>query len=69
MLIDSHSHIYLEEFDDDLPEVIKRSQDAGVEKIVLPNVDSETIGRLMSVSKKISGHLFPFSGIASNFSK
>ena len=45
-MIDSHSHIFLEEFDDDRADVVLRAKAAGVERIVLPNVDVATIGRL-----------------------
>ena len=43
MLIDTHSHIYLPEFDEDRPDVISRAKAAGVQHIVLPNVDRETL--------------------------
>jgi TatD DNase family protein len=44
--IDTHSHIYLPEFDADRNETVKRALAAGVQKIYLPNVDSETIEAL-----------------------
>jgi TatD DNase family protein len=45
-LIDSHCHIYLEEFDSDIHETIKRAQESGVSQLILPNVDSSTLIRL-----------------------
>ncbi len=42
-MIDTHSHIYSSEFDDDRAEVIERAKQVGVKKILLPNVDGETI--------------------------
>ncbi|MBQ7213396.1 MAG: TatD family hydrolase, partial [Bacteroidales bacterium] len=41
-LFDTHSHIYMPEFDDDREEVVKRAQAAGVADIILPNVDMQT---------------------------
>ncbi|MDD2962137.1 MAG: TatD family hydrolase [Muribaculaceae bacterium] len=41
-MIDTHTHIYLEEFNDDRNEVINRAINAGVEHIILPNVDFDT---------------------------
>ena len=38
-MIDTHSHIYLPEFDDDLDTIINNARLVGVEKILLPNVD------------------------------
>lgn len=45
-MIDTHSHIYGEEFDEDREEVMKRAIDAGVEKVLLCNVDLETVARM-----------------------
>lgn len=49
MLIDTHSHIYLKEFDNDIDDVIKNAVDAGVEKIILPNIDFYTINKMKNV--------------------
>jgi TatD DNase family protein len=61
--IDTHSHIYLEEFDADLPEVIERARLAGVTQILLPNVDRMTIERLLSVCNKYKGYCYPMIGL------
>ena len=42
-MIDTHSHIYLPEFDGDRHETVARAQAAGVSHIVLPNVDLTTV--------------------------
>lgn len=63
MLIDSHSHIYLKDFDDDRDAVVQRAVDAGIVKIVLPNVDGETIEQLLSVSNNFPGICFPLMGL------
>ncbi len=49
-LIDTHCHLYLKEFETDLPELIQRAKHSGVEKIFLPAIDSETHGQLISLS-------------------
>lgn len=41
-LIDTHCHLYLKEFETDLPELLQRAKHSGVEKIFLPAIDSET---------------------------
>ena len=43
MLVDSHSHLFLEEFAEDLPFVMERARAAGVTHIFMPNIDSTTI--------------------------
>lgn len=47
--IDTHAHIYLEEFDDDRKAVIQRAKSSGVEHIILPNVDSTTIQAMLDL--------------------
>jgi TatD DNase family protein len=63
MLIDTHSHIYGEEFKEDLPEVIQRAKTAGITHIFLPNEDSTTIEPLMEVCKKYPAYCFPMIGL------
>ncbi len=52
MIIDSHTHIYEPEFDPDLDLVVARAQDAGVCHCVLPNIDDDSLGRLLDVQKR-----------------
>ena len=42
-MIDTHSHLYLEEFDADRVEVVERAKEAGIKHLVLPNVDKESL--------------------------
>ena len=48
-MIDTHSHLYLEEFDSDRDEAVKRAIEAGVGHLVLPNVDFDTFARMHSM--------------------
>ena len=41
-MIDTHSHLFAEEFADDLPQVIERAKAAGVRKVFMPNIDDTT---------------------------
>lgn len=62
-LIDTHSHIYLEEFKTDLPEVVSRAKAAGVIKLFLPNIDTSTIGSLLDVTSQYPDYCFPMIGL------
>jgi TatD DNase family protein len=42
-LIDTHAHIYLDAFHEDLKEVLNRAMESGIEKIVMPNIDASTL--------------------------
>lgn len=44
-MIDTHTHLYLSEFDDD-PACVSRALDAGISDLVLPNIDLSTVDRL-----------------------
>ena len=63
MLVDSHSHHFLEEFADDLPQVMQRAREAGVTHIFMPNIDSTTIESLLSVCAAYKEFCFPMIGL------
>lgn len=63
MLIDSHSHLFLEEFAEDLPQVIERARAAGISHIFMPNIDSATIEPMLSVCDVYKGYCFPMIGL------
>lgn len=52
MIKDSHAHIYLEDFDEDLAQVIETAREVGVYEIYMPNIDSTTIDRMHSVEER-----------------
>ena len=51
-MIDTHSHIYSEEFDDDRAETLQRAWNAGVEMMLLPDIDSESRGRMFALAQE-----------------
>lgn len=62
-LVDSHSHLFLEEFDADLPLVIERARQAGVTHIFMPNIDSTTIDPMLKVCNEYKGYCYPMIGL------
>lgn len=62
-LIDTHSHLFLEEFSEDLPLVIERAQNAGVRFVFMPNIDSSTIESMLKVCDKYPDFCFPMIGL------
>jgi TatD DNase family protein len=63
MLIDSHSHLFQEEFAGDLPEVMERAREAGVTHIFMPNIDSTTIEPMLSVCRQYPDLCYPMIGL------
>ena len=63
MLIDTHSHLFLEEFSEDLPQVMERARKAGVSRIFMPNIDSMTIEPMLSVCADYPDLCYPMIGL------
>lgn len=63
MLIDTHAHIYTEQFAGDLKEVITRAQEAGVGGIMMPNIDSGSIESMLEVARAYPGLCYPMMGL------
>lgn len=62
-MIDTHSHIYSEEFDADRDEAIQRARDAGIIHIILPNVDSESLPRMLALEAEYPGYCHAAIGL------
>jgi TatD DNase family protein len=61
-MIDTHSHIFSEEFDADLPEVVARAREVGVEKIFMPNIDDTSVEDMLNVCQAYPDYCFPMIG-------
>jgi TatD DNase family protein len=62
-LVDTHAHLFLDEFKDDLDEVVQRARDAGVSKAFLPNVDRFTFQRMIEISERFDNFCYPMIGL------
>ncbi len=54
-LIDTHSHLFVEEFAEDRAEVMRRAQEASITHIVMPNIDATSVAPMLQVCAE-----FPF---------
>jgi TatD DNase family protein len=61
--IDTHTHLYLPEFDNDREAVIETALHRGVKKMLLPNIDSSSIGPMNDLAKKFPGVCYPMMGL------
>jgi len=62
-LIDTHSHIYSDDFDADRHEVIRRAQEVGVKQIILPNCDSGTLPQMLALEAAYPGYCHATIGL------
>ena len=62
-MIDTHSHIYEPEFDEDREQVVSRAREAGVEMILLPNINAESIRPMLDLCRQYPDYCFPMIGL------
>ena len=63
IFIDTHAHLYEKNFDDDRIEMLQRAMNAGVEQIIIQNVDSETIDGVLKLEQEFPSQCFPTMGL------
>lgn len=63
MFIDTHAHIYSEQFKEDSAEVIEKSKEAGVAKIYMPNIDHTSIDDMMELEAKYPDQCIAMMGL------
>lgn len=63
MLIDTHAHLYTGEFDTDRNEMIERTIQSGIKKMILPNIDESSIEGMLSLSDQYPDNCFPLIGL------
>ena len=54
MLVDTHSHIYLPDFDSDREAMLQRAAESGISRVLMPAIDSGTHDAMMETQKKWS---------------
>jgi TatD DNase family protein len=62
-LIDTHAHLFAEEFQGDLQEVVDRAKQMGVKKVLLPNIDESSVPRLKQCVLEYPGFFYPMMGL------
>jgi TatD DNase family protein len=63
ILVDTHTHLYLEEFDSDRDQSIKKAIDKGIKYLFLPNIDIDSLENMLAVCKKHPDTCFPMLGL------
>lgn len=62
-MIDTHTHLYSEEFDTDRKEMIERAIKKGVSKFYLPAIDSETHEKMLNLATEYPGQIISMMGL------
>ena len=62
-LIDTHTHIYQNDFDKDIEDIINNAHSKGIFQLLLPNIDVESIDSLNQLCELYPGICFPMMGL------
>jgi TatD DNase family protein len=63
VLVDTHTHLYLDEYKDDIQEVIKSALQNSINYFFLPNIDSTTINKMNALCRDYPDKMFPMIGL------
>ncbi|MBK9639887.1 MAG: TatD family hydrolase [Saprospiraceae bacterium] len=61
--IDTHTHLYLPEFDEDRSEMMERAIASGLDKMLLPNIEANTIGQVVRMKNEYPDHCDMMMGL------
>ena len=62
-LIDTHNHLYLEDFDPEQDQLVTAAKKSGIDTLLLPNVDTTTIGRMHDLCDRYPDFTYPMMGL------
>jgi TatD DNase family protein len=63
MFVDTHTHLYAEEFNADRPQMIKKALSCGIKKLYMPNIDSSSIDSMFQLEKEYPQNCFAMMGL------
>lgn len=62
-MIDTHTHLYSEQFDKDRDAMIQRALNEGVKRFFLPNIDSKSIAGMKALFEKYPNNCYAMMGL------
>jgi TatD DNase family protein len=62
-LIDTHTHLYLPEFDNDRDEVVNKAISSNVKKLLMPNIDVNSVETMLVVENRYPGICYSMIGL------
>ena len=61
--VDTHCHLYVEDFAEDIEGIIQRAENEGVKKFYLAAIDSDSTKALLGLEKRFRGKCFAMTGL------
>ena len=68
-IIDTHTHLYLKQFNEDIDDVIARAKQIGVKKFILPAIDSSHFNSMHSLKNKYPDEIYLMLGLHPTYIK
>ena len=62
-IIDTHTHLYSNQFKEDIDDVIAKAKENGIKKFIFPAIDSSHYDSMHNLKKKYSDDIFLMSGL------
>src|SRR4051812_11453684 len=62
-MIDTHAHLYLEDYDSDLAAVMERMRAAGVNQVYMPSLKAEYVQKMLDLELAYPGICMPMIGV------
>ena len=62
-IIDTHAHLYSDEFNGETESILERARAAGIRAVVLPNIDLDSLQPMLSLASSYQGMCFPALGL------
>ena len=62
-IVDTHTHLYLDQFDDDFDDVIRRSLENNIFKFVFPSISSKYYNKMIECKRKYPKNIFLMLGL------
>ena len=63
IITDTHTHLYVEQFDDDRDQVIQKAINLGVERFFIPAIDSSYYEKMIALESAFPDHVFLMAGL------
>jgi TatD DNase family protein len=62
-MVDTHAHLYDTQFDSDRDAVVSRAVSCGAGRMLLPNIDAQTVQPMLDTCRQYPGRCFPMLGL------
>ena len=63
MFVDTHTHLFVDAIDEDRSEIVQKPINSGIKKMLLPNIDIDTIDAMNDLAEAFPSNCYPMMGL------